>query len=68
MVNLKILIISGMPIRVIFQNSVTFNTEYVLPSEAEDNPICIVAEEKDLSIVFGGQLKFSSHNQTVAKA
>ena len=45
------------------------NTEYVLPSEAEDNPICTVAEEKDLGIVFDGQLKFSSHiNQTVAKA
>ena len=24
------------------------NTEYVLPSEAEDNPIFTVAEEKDL--------------------
>jgi len=34
---------------------------YVLPSEAEDNLICTVAEEKDLGIVFDGQLKFSSH-------
>jgi len=45
------------------------NTEYVLPSEVEDIPICTVAEEKDLGIVFDGQLKFSSHiNQTITKA
>ena len=44
------------------------NTEYVLPSVAEDNPICTVEEEKDLGIVFDGQLKFSSHiNQIVMK-
>ena len=30
------------------------NTEYILPSEAEDNLICTMAEEKDLSIVFDG--------------
>jgi len=33
------------------------NTEYVLPSEAEDNPIFTVAEEKDLWCMTFGKVQ-----------
>jgi len=49
----------------------SFNTEYLFPSEngGISTTISTVAKERDLGIVFDGDLKFTSHvNQIVMKA